>query len=43
MVTVINSYRANPGNKEVFLEIHSELIYLISTAKNRHEDRILER
>jgi hypothetical protein len=43
VLIAINSYRANPGDREAFLEIHSELIYLIGTAKNLHEDRIMER
>jgi hypothetical protein len=43
VLKAIDNYKGNPTNKERFLEIHSELVYLIGTVRNIHEDRMMER
>ena len=39
----IQTYKQTPNDREKFLEIHSQLLFLIETAKNIQEDRKLER
>lgn len=43
VLNAISTYKENLADKERFLQVHGELVYLLGTVKNVHEDRLMER